>query len=104
MSEVTETQTHNMSAIFGSCFWKLNYLSWFMILLAGRMVVWADLAHHDPEGVFHVFQEVAGVGGNRTGPHTPHQREQPGLVNHPQVHRHVVSPQFPARYKHSVKK
>lgn len=77
-----------------------DFVGW----LAGRMVVWADLAHHDPAGVFHVFQEVAGVGGNRTGPHTPHQREQPSLVNHPQVHRHVVSPQFPARYKHRVKR
>ena len=66
---------------------------------AGRMVVWADLAHHDPAGLFHVSQEVAGVGGNRTGPHTPHQREEPSLVNHPQVHRHILPPQFPAIYQ-----
>lgn len=69
----------------------------------GWMAVWAVFAHHDPAGVLHVFQEVAGVSGNRAGPHTPHQGEEPRLVNHPQVHRHVVSPQFPARYKPSEK-
>lgn len=73
-----------------------------MILLTGRRVFSRGLPHHDPVRVSHVFEEVAGVGGNRADPQAPHQREQPPLIDHPHVHAHVHFPQFPVRYKHIV--
>lgn len=54
-------------------------------------------AHHGPVRLLHVLQEVAGVGGDRAGPCTPQQREQPALIDSPKVHRNVLAPKFPVR-------
>lgn len=100
MSEGTETHRHTAAQhvpghVSKSAGLAYEFSSWF---LKGKGRVCAGPAHHDPVGLLHVLQEVAGVGGDRTDPHTPHEREEPALINHPQVHRHVVSPQFPVRY------
>lgn len=45
------------------------------------------LAHpKKPEGVLHLLQQLAGIGGDRIHPCTPEQGEEPGLVHYKQVH------------------
>lgn len=61
--------------VFNSQSWKST----------GEETVSRTHAHHHQVGLVQVFEEVAGVGGYWTGPRTPQQREQPTLINHPQV-------------------
>lgn len=55
------------------------------------------VTYKQPDGVFHLLQHLAGVGGDRAHPRAPQHGEEPGLVHHIQVDRDVVLAVLPAQ-------